>query len=252
MAKQWHQLERLDHKALKKLQLEREKAAKLAAQQELRQKGLIIGGIILTAFVFLIILVITIKNKNDASKRESAREKLLFTNISEFLGTVDYRRKGDWSTLTKNLNFKEDYSFRTSEDSSLTLQMQFDNQIKVYSSSEITVNPPVLEANEPKINKQTLELTRGELTAVISIGGRGLVHIETSNIHIVAQSGLFKVLYNDEQDKGEVVVKNGLVEVSEIGGSSKPVKLSGFYKVTFEKGELSSPSQASVIQYDWH
>ena len=29
MAKQWHQLERLDHKALKKLQLEREKAAKI-------------------------------------------------------------------------------------------------------------------------------------------------------------------------------------------------------------------------------
>ncbi len=252
MAKQWHQLERLDHKALKKLQLEREKAAKLAAQQELRQKGIIIGSIILVAFVALIILVITIKNKRDATKREEAREKLLFTNITEFLGTVEYRRKGDWSTLNKNLNFKEDYSFRTSEDSSLSMQMQFDNTIKVYSSSEVLVNPPVLEKNEPKINKQVIELDRGELTAIISIGGRGLIHIKASNVYIVAQSGLFKVLYNDEEDKGEVVVKNGLVEVSEAGSSGKPVKLSGFYKVTFEKGELSSPTQASVIQYDWH
>ena len=70
MAKQWHQLERLDHKALKKLQLEREKAAKLAAQQELRQKSIIIGGVIVFVFVLLIVLVITIKNKKDAEKRE--------------------------------------------------------------------------------------------------------------------------------------------------------------------------------------
>ncbi len=252
MAKQWHQLERLDHKALKKLQLEREKAAKLAAQQELRQKSIIIGGVIVFVFVLLIVLVITIKNKKDAEKKEQAREKLLYTNITEFLGTVEYRRKSDWSPLTKNLNFKEDYSFRTQEESSLSMQMQYDNTLKVYSSSEVTVNPPVLEKNEPKINKQEIELTRGELTAIISIGGRGLVHIKTSNVYIVAQSGLFKVIYNDEEDKGEVVVKNGLVEVSEVGSSEKPVKLSGFYKVTFEKGELSSPSQASVIQYDWH
>ena len=252
MAKQWHQLERLDHKALKKLQLEREKAAKLAAQQELRQKSIIIGAIVVAACIFLIIICVTIKKKQDANRKEQAREKLMYTNITEFLGTVEYRRKSDWSQLTKNLNFKEDYSFRTSEESSLTMQMQFDNSIKVYSSSEVKVNPPVLEKNEPKINKQVIDLTRGEITAVISIGGRGLVHIQTSNIYIVAQSGLFKVLYNDEQDRGEVVVKNGLVEVSEINNSSKPVKLSGFYKVTFEKGELSSPSQASVIQYDWH
>ena len=64
MAKQWHQLERLDHKALKKLQLEREKAAKLAAQQELRQKSIIIGGIIVAAFIFLIVIGVTIKNKH--------------------------------------------------------------------------------------------------------------------------------------------------------------------------------------------
>lgn len=252
MAKQWHQLERLDHKALKKLQLEREKAAKLAAQQELRQKSIIIGALILAFIVFVIIIGITIKKKSDANKLQQAKEELLYSDISEFSGTVEYRRKSDWSPLTKNMHFKEDYSFRTSEESALTVQLQFDNQIKMYSSSEVLINPPILESNEAKINKQVIELTRGELTTVISIGGRGLIHIKTSDIYIVAQSGLFKVLYNDEEDKGEVVVKNGLVEVSKIGSSEKPVKLSGFYKVAFEKGELSTPAQASVIQYDWH
>ena len=252
MAKQWHQLERLDHKALKKLQQEREKAAKIAAQQELRQKSIIIGGLILAIIVFAIIAAVTLKKKSDANKLEQQKEELLYSNVTEFLGTVEYRRKSDWETLTKNMKFKEDYSFRTSEESSLTVQMQYENQIKMYSSSEVLINPPILEANEPKINKQIIELTRGELTTAISIGGRGLIHIKTSNINIVGQSGLFKVLYDDDSDKGEVVVKNGLVEVSIIGSSDKPVKLSGFYKVTFENGELSSPSQASVIQYDWH
>ena len=73
MAKQWHQLERLDHKALKKLQLEREKAAKLAAQQELRQKSIIIGGIIVVALVALVVLCITIKNKQEIAKKVGNR-----------------------------------------------------------------------------------------------------------------------------------------------------------------------------------
>ena len=252
MAKQWHQLERLDHKALKKLQLEREKAAKLAAQQELRQKSIIVGAVIVVIIVLTIALCVTLKKRSDAKKLEQAKDELLYSNVAEFLGTVEYRRKGDWASLNKNMKFKEDYSFRTAEDSSLTVQMQFENQIKMYASSEITVNPPILEANEPKINKQIIELTRGEITTAISIGGRGLVHIKTSNLSIIGQSGLFKVLYNDESDKGEVVVKNGLVEVSEIGSSGKPIKISGFYKITFEKGEVSNPTQASVIQYDWH
>ena len=51
MAKQWHQLERLDHKALKKLQQEREKAAKLATQKAENQKKMIVGGVILALFI---------------------------------------------------------------------------------------------------------------------------------------------------------------------------------------------------------
>ena len=47
------------------------------------------------------------------------------------------------------------------------------------------------------------------------------------------------------------VVKNGIVEVKENSSNSRPIKVSGFYKITFEKGELANPRQASIIQYDW-
>jgi len=62
---------------------------------------------------------------------------------------------------------------------------------------------------------------------------------------------LFKVIYDADKNKGEVVVKNGLVEVGKKRGGGRPVKVSGFYKVTFGEGDISTPTQASVIQYDW-
>ena len=129
MAKQWHQLERLDHKALKKLQLEREKAAKLAEQQALRNKSIAVGAVILFIIIGAIVLGIVLKKRADARELEAKREECLYSNVAEFLGTVDYRRRGDWTPLTKNLKFKEDYSFKTSEESSLTVQLQKENQI---------------------------------------------------------------------------------------------------------------------------
>ena len=180
-----------------------------------------------------------------------AQEKLLYSTVSEFTGTVDYRTSSEWMSLDKNVKFKEEHTFRTSEESSVTVVFQRENQIKLYSSTEAKVNPPVIEANEAEIKKQVVEMARGEMTTAISIQGKGILNIQVSNLIIRGQSGLFKILYDDEKDKGEVVVKNGLVEVSVVGSDEKPTKLSGFYKVTFENGELDKPTQASVIQYDW-
>lgn len=256
MAKQWHQLERLDHKALKKLQAEREKAAKLAAQKEAHQKQMIIGGIVLVVFCAFVALTAVIKKKADANALEAAKEKLLYTNIVEFTGTPDYKTSGDWRSLNKNLEFKEVHTFRTSDESSITIKTQLDNEIKMYStkeypSTEITVKPPLIENKEAKIIKQNVEMTKGDVKVSISVDGKQLLHILVGNITVVGQAGLFKIRYDDDKDKGEVVVKNGLVEVSVTGSRDKPIKLSGFYKVTFENGELSAPTQASVIQYDW-
>ena len=57
MSKKWHQLEKLDHKALKKLQAEREKAAKQAQEAEEKKRKMVIGGAVLFALVVLLIFV---------------------------------------------------------------------------------------------------------------------------------------------------------------------------------------------------
>ncbi len=251
MAKQWHQLERLDHKALKKLQQEREKAAKLAALQEKRQKAIIIGGAVMVVLIIVIFLIVLVKKKSDARALEEAQEKLKYSEVLEYKGTVEFYKGGEWQNLRSNLKFKDDYSFRTSEESSLSIKFQRDNQIKYHASSETKIKTPIIESKEAQIKNQTVELIRGEMTTAISIEGKGLIIIEVDSFKVVGLAGLFKVIYNDDNKKGEVVVKNGLVEVSSNEKGSKPVKLTGFYKVNFEEGELKEPTQASVIQYDW-
>ena len=72
MAKQWHQLERLDHKALKKLQAEREKAAKLAAQKEKQQKMIIIGVLVLIFMAFIVAIGVLITNKRNSDELNEA------------------------------------------------------------------------------------------------------------------------------------------------------------------------------------
>ena len=178
--------------------------------------------------------------------------KLLSTsNVFGYIGNVEFNTNGNWSQLKEKIKFDDNTGFKTSADSSVTIQMYAENQIKLYSNSEFIVNSPEFNYSNEKVEKQIIKLTNGEITAAVSIMGRGILNIEVSNINIIAISGLFKVLYNAKEDKGEVVVKNGLVEVIENRSDSRPTKLSGFYKVTFEKGRLNKPTQASVIQYDW-
>ena len=153
--------------------------------------------------------------------------------------------------LSSNITFKEDWYFRPHDESTVTVQLQADNQVKLYKSSEILIKPPIVEEKEARVSKQMVELINGEMTSAISIDGKGLLSIQVSNLTVIGQSGLFKVIYNEEKNSGEIVVKNGLVEVSINDSSDKPTKLSGFYKATFGDGELGKPVQASVIQYDW-
>jgi hypothetical protein len=186
------------------------------------------------------------------TQRIYEKNKLLSTsNVSEFIGSVEFDTNGSWSQLKEKIKFEDATGFKTSEDSSVSIHMYSDNQVKLYSSSEFWVSPPEIDDSNEKIKRQFVKLTNGEITAAVSIMGRGILRIEVSNITIIGQSGLFKVLYNAKEDNGEVVVKNGLIEVKENGSGSRPIKLSGFYKATFEKGELNNPVQASIIQYDW-
>ncbi|MGM0598474.1 MAG: hypothetical protein ACQETH_01540 [Candidatus Rifleibacteriota bacterium] len=251
MAKKWHQLEKLDHKALKKLQAERDRAAKQAREAQERKRRMIIGGAILFGIIFILIFVSIMKNRAAEVARKEEREKMLFSKVVKHSGNLQWRNLGIWNRFKENFEFDSRHSFRTEEDSSVTVKLQLDNQLKLAANSEMTVFPPELAKKENKVVKEVVELKRGEVTAAISLDGRGVLHIEVSGISVKGSSGLFKVIYERSQDKGEVVVKNGLVEVSKIRGSSKPTKVAGFYKVTFSGNEISDPTQASVIQYDW-
>mgnify|MGYP000889353170 CR=1 FL=1 len=251
MAKQWHQLEKLDHKALKKLQLEREKAQKLAQEAEEKKRRMVIGVIVLAAILVLSIFIMMMRKRSAALAFQEERSKLLFSRVTEFSGKVEHRHIGAWDRLTEKFEFDKEYSFKTSPEGTVTVQMQLENQVKIAGKSEMTIMPPLLAAKENKIEKEPMLLKRGDLTAAISLDGRGILVIEASDVLVTGASGLFKVIYDDEKDRGEVVVKNGLVEVGKKRGGGKPVKVSGFYKVTFGGGEISTPTQASVIQYDW-
>lgn len=211
----------------------------------------IFGGLIVGGGYFLIKYVDN-QEKLTETKKIYKKIKLLSTsNVSEYTGSVEFNTNGNWSPLKEKIKFENDTGFKTSEDSSVSIQMYAENLIKLYSSSECFINSPETDDSNEKIKRQIVKLTNGEITVAASIMGRGILHINVSDITIVAQSGLFKVFYNEKEDKGEIVVKNGLIEVKENGSEFRPTKLTGFYKVKFEKGKLNSPEQASVIQYEW-
>lgn len=251
MAKQWHQLEKLDHKALKKLQVDREKAAKFVQDADEKKHRMIIGVVVMAALLILGVFVVIMRNRANTLALQEERGKLLFSRVTEITGKVEHRYIGTWEVLKGKIEFDKEFTFKTSQESSVIVQMQLENQVKLAAKSEMTIMPPTLAAKENKVEKEPVILKRGEITPAISLDGRGILTIEAADVLVVGASGLFKVIYDDEKDKGEVVVKNGLVEVSKKRGGGKPVKVSGFYKVTFGGGEISTPTQASVIQYDW-
>ena len=123
------------------------------------------------------------------------------------------------------------------------------NLIKALGNTEMIVVRPFLAEKENKVEKEAAELVRGEVTVTIDLDGRDLLEIIAAGVTISGKSGLFKILYNQDKDYGEVVVKNGLVEVK--SQTDEPVKVSGFYKVVFSSRKVQQPVQASVIQYDW-
>lgn len=253
MAKQWHQLEKLDHKALKKLQAEHERQKQQAAAEEARKRTYIIVGIVLFGLMIIGFGFMRIKAKSTALDYAKEREKYYIYKIKEIAGNPEYTKMGVWETIDENTeqNISEDETgFRTKEKESVTVQLQLENEIKLLEKGEILVRKPVLEEEENKVKSEELDLANGEITVAVTLDGRDLltINVPEQDIIIMGKSGLFKVLYNQKKQQGEVVVKNGLVEVTR-GDDTK--KVSGFYKVTFDRNKLSKPTQASVIQYDW-
>lgn len=251
MAKQWHQLEKLDHKSLKKLQLDREKQALQQKQEADKKRIYIIAASILIALVCGIVFLSILRNRSAEKAYKEEREKMYAVSVAEVKGPVLGRSIGDWEKIAPNFTFDDEFTFKADKGGQMSVKLQLDNVVKLASMSEMTVLKATLHEKENRVVKESVKLTRGELTAAISLDGRDMLEIECGGIVAKGASGLFKVLYNQTKGTGEVVVKNGLVEVYSKKSASRRVKVSGFYKIVFDVNQLGNPTQASVIQYDW-
>ncbi|RCK79282.1 MAG: hypothetical protein OZSIB_0153 [Candidatus Ozemobacter sibiricus] len=251
MAKQWHQLERLDHKSLKKLQQEREKALQAQKAEAERKRLLITIGAVLAVIICIAIFLVILRNRAAERAFKAERAQLLFASVTDLSGKVLAKSLGDWEIIDKGLRFDQEYTFKTEKEGFLVIELQRKNMLKLLPESELVVFPPTLEDKENRVIGELAVLNRGEVTVSIALDGRELLEVEAGGVVALGASGLYKVLYNHQKKSGEVVVKNGLVEVFSRRSPEKRVKVSGFYKVTFQEGQIANPTQASVIQYDW-
>ena len=69
------------------------------------------------------------KNNTVARILNKRIERISPSNVSEYKGNVEFRTNGSWAQLNVNKNFEEDASFKTSENSYVTIQMHNDNQV---------------------------------------------------------------------------------------------------------------------------
>ncbi len=252
MAKQWHQLEKLDHKSLKKLQVDREKAVQALRSESEKKRIYIIIGAVIFGLLCVGFFFYTIRNRVAQREFKEARQVLMKSTVTDVQGVALGRTLGNWEKVSPGLVFDdEEYSFKTEKDGFLICELQLKNILKLASNSEMAVFRPKLDEKINKVIKEKCTLARGEVTIGIALDGRDILEIEAGGVVALGASGLYKVLYNSQKNTGEVVVKNGLVEVFSRKNPEKRVKVSGFYKVTFANGTIGSPTQASVIQYDW-
>jgi len=251
MAKQWHQLEKLDHRSLKKLQQDRDKAAALLRGEAERKRKLVVAFAVMFAFAVLIVFVVILKQRGAEQAFQEARKKLYISMVSQATGRTFGRALGDWDKVSKGFSFDSEYTLKTEKDGFLVVELQLKNLLKLNANSEMVVFKPELNKKVNLVIKERAKLKRGEVTVAIALDGRDLLEVEAGGMVALGASGLYKILYNRDKDEGEVVVKNGLVEVYSKRNPKARVKVSGFYKVTFTRGTLDRPTQASVIQYDW-
>ncbi len=170
--------------------------------------------------------------------------------VSEYSGEVEYRSNDKWSSISNKIRFNEKYNIRTSENSTVTIRFPSDNKIKLYSLSECLINSP--ELTNPNDEKQLIELKKGEITTTFAQNNKEIIQIQVSDLTITGTSGVFKIIYDAEKKKGEIIVKKGAFDVQPTNSASETIQLTGFYKVTFENGKLDSRCQTSLLNYEWN
>lgn len=262
MSKQWHQLEKLDHKSLKKVQQERQAAAK-AAQADAEKKKILLGvGVVLFCIVVVVVFFVVVRSRQAQQARSELRQRMLRSEVTEVKGRALMRNLGGWEPVKKGMTFDQDMMFKTEADGFVTIHLNHGdvganenekvagNLLKMHPNSELEVARPTLHDDENKVIAETARLNRGELTVEMSQTGRELLSIEVGPLKTRGLMGRYKLIYDREKQNGELVVKNGLVETRS-PQSERPINVTGFYKVVIKQGVVGNPEQAAVINYNW-
>lgn len=264
MSKQWHQLEKLDHKSLKKVQQDREKAVKDQQAAGERKKILIYIGAFLFCVVCGVIFLVIVRNKQAEQARTNLRKKMLSSVVQDVKGRVMKRDLGDWEPVKKGLVIEKEMTFKTEADGILIVHLNHGgvlageenpnvagNLLKLHPNSEFVLQTPKLDEITNRVQAEEGRLTKGELTVEISQAGRELLRLIVGPATTRGLMGRYKLIYDNAKTNGEIVVKNGLVEVGKVSGGGKPVNVTGFYKIILKGDKVGNPEQAAVINYNW-
>lgn len=171
------------------------------------------------------------------------------------------RKSGDtWEVATKSLTLTSPTQVKTSGSGTVSLQLfspVANGKLEpwgftIFLHPETEVEIQVLDAS-PSMSVPSplgINLLNGELTINRQISERTIL-FQAGTITVENLAGIQKVFYQSGKDAGEVVVKNGYAEVRSLKAPFPAEKVSGFYKVSLEKGTIGRLEQASIIEYEW-
>ncbi|MBU1109145.1 MAG: hypothetical protein KKB51_20880 [Candidatus Riflebacteria bacterium] len=195
---------------------------------------------------------ITVETINpNGSASDMSDENFPFTCkvIGEIAGGF-YLDGSTWQPITQDQVFTKSAKLKSSEKFTLEVELPKGNKIKLFNESIVEIFSPI--RSKPGKLAQLCSLESGEANFAISLDGRELLTCRIGDGEVLGASGLFKIIFDLKNQSGEVVVKNGLVEViTSNTPDHKNFKISGFYKSMIENGKFSSPTQASIITYSW-
>lgn len=216
------------------------------------------GKRVVLFLVFLLLLPVIFYCFKSAEKQieesrsfQKERSKLSFSKILTSTGIAYYNSSADWKRVSNDFSFNKEQGFKTEKESFVVLGLPLENEIKVFPNSELVVLATEMDGRKNLVKREKAFLDHGEVTVCIALDGRDVLEIEAGGVVALGKCGLFKVLFNSENKVGEVVVKNGLVELYRKDEPQKRKILSAFNKIVFSNEKCELPQPASIIQYEW-
>lgn len=162
-------------------------------------------------------------------------------------GRASVEKVDEYQQLLPGQVLTGSYVFQTEQGAKVELRLLNNNRISLLENTEIKIQPGPCMTNDNI--EDVMTLINGKVLVNISINGRGSLCAKIGSTLFNPSSGTSKMIFEQEAGNGEVIVKNGLVEVLQT--SEEPFRISGFYKVDISGDHVSSPYQASIINYQW-